>query len=368
MNTIEPVKAYHKGDIVWAKVRGHPWWPAKFVDFDERDGSDEPIAIVNFIGDQSHAYLPMSKVVPYTENRLEFAKTKRKDLTEAVNAADILVAKGPRIHLSENYAAWAESPIHEAKKRPIPDKRVIIESEEESEGTPLFEHSASSGSGAKIATVEDAKNLLAQLAIAKDVELCYNQRNSVKECIKAINENVVEHGVIMKTGIGAFLKRFTIIYGRNHRLQNVVEYAKNCLAKLEKIVLEAYFGGPLEAEEELEEPQQHKRKKLKHTGEEAPEEKKTNTKPKAENKENESAAQVKIEPDDSPAGKPQEILTVPAEPEPVVSETEPAKDSALMISVCQEIAKLIEEVGFAHLFCAWIEAEWQTYKKYRKPR
>ena len=315
MSDTDQGKLFNKGDIVWAKVRGYPWWPAKFVDYDERKGSEEPQAIVNFIGDNSHAFLSLPKVVPYTPHRAEFAKAKRKGLPEAVQAADRLVEKGPKILLCAENAGEVQSPIHEARKRPFPDRKVVMESSEEDEGD-------------EIEGVDDAKGLIAQLVIAKDAELAVQQKESLIEALEIIKEEVKDHGTILKTGVGAYLKRFVEIYGKEPRLGKVVDSSKTCLAGLEKVVLEAYFGGP----EELPtagETQQQKHKRLKRSAEDTDHQ-------SAAHKENNKvkSPQIKLEPESS------------HEEAEADTDTVPPKDHALMISVCQEIAKLIEEVPF----------------------
>ena len=90
-------KKFRKGEIVWAKVRGFPWWPAMVksqsgnssrneVNEIESD-SKEASLVVYFIGDDSHADLPVSKVEKFAPKLEEYSKTKKRSLLNSINLA-----------------------------------------------------------------------------------------------------------------------------------------------------------------------------------------------------------------------------------------------------------------------------------------
>jgi len=82
------MEKFKKGDIVWAKIRGYPWWPGMVAHIE--DGSDEerdPKILVNFIGDNSHAELPLNKISNFEENLKEYSKSKKKDLLDSIELA-----------------------------------------------------------------------------------------------------------------------------------------------------------------------------------------------------------------------------------------------------------------------------------------
>jgi hypothetical protein len=56
---------FQQGEIVWAKVSGHPWWPALVAEVDSNTKQGIRQAAVNFIGENSHASLPFTKLAPY---------------------------------------------------------------------------------------------------------------------------------------------------------------------------------------------------------------------------------------------------------------------------------------------------------------
>jgi len=73
---------YTKGEVVWAKIKGFPWWPgvvAKVIE--QKDNPDNLQEIlVNFIGENSHARLPLDKVAKFHQNFSEYSKMKKKKI------------------------------------------------------------------------------------------------------------------------------------------------------------------------------------------------------------------------------------------------------------------------------------------------
>ncbi len=95
-------KKFRKGEIVWAKVRGFPWWPAMVKsqsgNISRNDPSDieneskEASVVVYFIGDDSHADLPMSKVEKFAPKLEEYSKTKKRSLLTSINLAKKIIS------------------------------------------------------------------------------------------------------------------------------------------------------------------------------------------------------------------------------------------------------------------------------------
>ncbi len=75
-----------KDELVWTKLRNFPWWPGVVVSY---EGAG---VLVNFIGENSHATVPASKVCPYAENREKYAKGANAKLCKAIETADQILA------------------------------------------------------------------------------------------------------------------------------------------------------------------------------------------------------------------------------------------------------------------------------------
>ncbi|XP_019499628.1 PREDICTED: PWWP domain-containing protein 2B isoform X1 [Hipposideros armiger] len=84
------------GDIVWGKIRGFPWWPARVLDISLSQKEDgEPSwqeAKVSWFGSPTTSFLSTSKLSPFSEFfKLRFNRKKkglyRKAITEAASAA-----------------------------------------------------------------------------------------------------------------------------------------------------------------------------------------------------------------------------------------------------------------------------------------
>jgi predicted metal-dependent hydrolase len=86
---------FRKGEVVWAKIRGFPWWPGMvpilliqiaFIEESKPNYTESKI-LVNFIGDKSHAELTIDKLEKFKEKYKEFSKTKKKYLIKSIQIA-----------------------------------------------------------------------------------------------------------------------------------------------------------------------------------------------------------------------------------------------------------------------------------------
>uniref|UniRef100_A0A8D0GIR3 PWWP domain containing 2B n=1 Tax=Sphenodon punctatus TaxID=8508 RepID=A0A8D0GIR3_SPHPU len=87
------------GDIVWGKIHGFPWWPARILDINlSQKENGEPSwqeAKVSWFGSPTTSFLSLSKLSPFSEYfKLRFNRKKkgmyRKAITEAAKAVEHL--------------------------------------------------------------------------------------------------------------------------------------------------------------------------------------------------------------------------------------------------------------------------------------
>jgi len=300
LNFVPKRNLFKKDDIVWAKVRGYPWWPATFLEYYEDD--DPPVfqAVVNFIGSKSHAYLDLSKVAPYAEFHKIYSNTKRKDLLDSIKEADnIFIKKGGSLNESD------DSPIHN-KKLEEENKHI------------------------KIKTLDQALVILDEIN-ANFKENVKNEKIII-EVFEKIASEIKDHNAILKTRVGINITRFLKKYYESNMINSdIVISAKKCLQKFEKIIFRTYFGEDIPSEISIFEKFKFRQipRKLRKTVEEEEE----NIIP--------ISTAISEEKNGRLSSPLQNIEKMRSEPEEAKI---PEKSKALMISICQEMAKLIEDV------------------------
>ena len=70
---------FRKGDIVWAKVKGYSWWPAKIRDVfhdQQKKLFKARKYIVDFIGDSTYQTLPEGNIVDFALSYQKHSITK----------------------------------------------------------------------------------------------------------------------------------------------------------------------------------------------------------------------------------------------------------------------------------------------------
>ena len=105
--------AYKRGEIIWAKLKGFPWWPAQIRSLRELikpPSSGEPPRLrVRFLHTLDNAELPLNLCRPYAPHAAEFGVVTKKMFKTA----------GPRKKFEAavaEAAAWTPPPAHEEEE------------------------------------------------------------------------------------------------------------------------------------------------------------------------------------------------------------------------------------------------------------
>jgi len=77
--------SFNVGEIIWAKIRGYPWWPAIITGTD--DDIREKKYAVSFIGDNTHSSLAKKCLEKFEKGLQLYSNTKKKNLSESIERA-----------------------------------------------------------------------------------------------------------------------------------------------------------------------------------------------------------------------------------------------------------------------------------------
>eukprot|EP00357_Protocruzia_adherens_P006446 CAMPEP_0115013362 /NCGR_PEP_ID=MMETSP0216-20121206/25359_1 /TAXON_ID=223996 /ORGANISM="Protocruzia adherens, Strain Boccale" /LENGTH=489 /DNA_ID=CAMNT_0002382739 /DNA_START=227 /DNA_END=1696 /DNA_ORIENTATION=+ len=78
---------FKTGDIVWAKIAGHPWWPGTIARITPKRNHEY---LINFIGENSHASVSKSKMLPFEEFKKKNTSLKDRRLVHSVEQASLI--------------------------------------------------------------------------------------------------------------------------------------------------------------------------------------------------------------------------------------------------------------------------------------
>jgi hypothetical protein len=299
------------GEIVWAKVRGYTWWPARLTSI-KREPNSKTLVRVDFLDDNMHAVLAIDKVVPYKQGKESFRKTKRRRLLGAIRIADMLTSPSSKPELegfTDNFSVSAKSFGNDTLYNTI-QKEVNKEMNKKNVVKSLL--------------VKSIKTLLKILTVKKNPKLVYNTEMDVLAALKAIQGSVNDGAIAIKDDIGNSLKVFINTYEDTNQLTGLINYAKEVLDLLKKTINKKHLDEIVKNKGSVT-----KKKKIET-----------------------------IEIEDKPIQKPQEIIyfTNPPTTNKLLLEEEKVKsvedksspvvkNTALMITICQQLAKVIEEVS-----------------------
>ena len=78
-------------EIIWAKIEGYPWWPSIIISKNKDIKSDDYIYTIVLIGSYIiRNNITKKYIAKFDKNYNYYSKTNDKELTEAINQADII--------------------------------------------------------------------------------------------------------------------------------------------------------------------------------------------------------------------------------------------------------------------------------------
>ena len=77
--------SFNVGEIIWAKIRGYPWWPAIITGAE--DDNREKKYTVSFIGDHTHSSLAKKCLEKFEKGLKLYSNTKKKNLLDVIERA-----------------------------------------------------------------------------------------------------------------------------------------------------------------------------------------------------------------------------------------------------------------------------------------
>ncbi|CAG9326716.1 unnamed protein product [Blepharisma stoltei] len=115
-------KTFAKDQMVWAKIRGYPWWPSIISEIEEVEDEDtgkitQRQFFVNFIGENSSSILPITSICDYKENYDIYSSSKNKYLLKSIEVANAFFrGKTPIESLSKVNSDINQPAFHRKRK------------------------------------------------------------------------------------------------------------------------------------------------------------------------------------------------------------------------------------------------------------
>jgi hypothetical protein len=193
-------KKYELEDVVWAKVEGHPHWPATIANIKESERK-EKVYTVNFIRERSHANLTAAKLAPFKEAFDYYSRKATKALKKAIATA-VEIVNGKTTHEKESCKLLAQRQAL-AQKAAQTMKRLRAEGRTSLE--PVVKEKKEKAVDTFIAEKTHLKDLLA----CTDPKKILAGKRSVERFLNTISiENTKTWEKIMESKLGKALKEF----------------------------------------------------------------------------------------------------------------------------------------------------------------
>jgi hypothetical protein len=341
---------YYQDDLVWAKVKGCSWWPAVISSVGKSRNNGEPQVTVNFVGHNSHAILPLDKIVNYRDRYSEFSKTKKRSLLDAIEIANRIEA-GTTTYIDEEEKLLKKNKFKKAnekksigsKKRKAPEKQRFSDNlannirlnpkVNSSKETPSNGSERNSSSG-RIEFRLKQKQVFLKKLLNQNAKTVVTKKAKIEETLNEILSEALTVNQLQSSRLGQDLQQFANICSKSRALIEFQKTTQTVLNKLKEDVILSLFGAA-ETEKMQDNNKLHEslpKEEIKSPSNDQPSHKLRAVKEvKKEEEKVEDLVMVKTRTPERRSESSESFLAN-------------AKEPAIMLIVCKEIAELLKKV------------------------
>ena len=218
---------FNVGEIIWAKIRGYPWWPATITG--TKDDSREKMYRVSFIGDKTFANLPKKFLAKFEKEFKNYSNTKQKKLVESIKEAKKMfnnkTTRGTFLKLKKKSDNDDKSSIDNDNENDNDDNDSSISSggnEEENDNSSFINKKRKKSLGGSVSkakkTVSSSKHKISKVNSSSLVSL---KDKSGLEIIKKIISYLIYIAKIVEK------KEFDKLKEENECLMKVLEFLRD---------------------------------------------------------------------------------------------------------------------------------------------
>ena len=211
-----------ENEVVWAKIKGYPWWPAYFKEMIKY--KSEEVAKVKFIGHNTYGLPPISQIASYQENRSKYGNTKKKDLIKSIEIADMVISQELNIKCEDEVNSTVNT--FEFKECLKKRKLMILDDEDESICKGSREH--------KIQSLDDAMGMIKKLIRVKNVGLVNSMHDELLSALGIIKREKDKNEVKI---VQSDLKAFAALYRNESSLKKFIELVDEILENNKRSVV-----------------------------------------------------------------------------------------------------------------------------------
>lgn len=206
--------SFNVGEIIWAKIRGYPWWPA-MITGTEDDNREKKYA-VSFIGDNTHSSLAKKCLEKFEKGLKMYSNTKKKNLIETIE-------KAKEIYYNKN--GMKDKEIKDIMKKDEKIKKELKEKERERQLNNMAKNNndknSENNNKRKMKKVEDKTELeainkicnylkyITTLMLKKDMNYNFEKnKDNLCKIFKYLAEYKMQEPIefLKKSNIGKYIK------------------------------------------------------------------------------------------------------------------------------------------------------------------